>query len=81
MIPSPGDTLLIVEIADTSQHRDRAVKLPRHAAAGIPEVWIVDVHREPSPEGSRTSRRLPRGESVAPQAFPDVALEVDDVLG
>src|SRR5438093_8107190 len=39
-IPGPDDVFLIVEVADTSQYRDRFVKLPRYAAAGIPEVWI-----------------------------------------
>ena len=87
-IPGPGDTLLVIEVAETSQYRDRVVKLPRYAAAGIPEVWIVDLgagvvdaHRGPSVGGYRTSRRLGRGEDVAPEAFPDVALAVDDVLG
>lgn len=87
-IPGPGDTLLVVEVAYSSQYHDRVVKLPRYAAAGIPEVWIVDldggfvdVHREPSPGGYRVSRRLERHEEVAPEAFPDVVLAVDDILG
>ncbi len=87
-IPGPGDALLVVEVADTSQHRDRVIKLPRYAAAGVREVWIVDlgagvvdVHREPSPDGYGAWRRLGRGEQVAPEVFPDVALAVDDVLG
>ena len=87
-IPGPGDTLLIVEVADTSQYRDRVVKLPRYAAAGIPKVWIVDldagavdIHREPSPDGYRVSRRLARHEDVTPEPFPDVVLAVDDILG
>jgi Uma2 family endonuclease len=87
-IPGPNDTLLVVEVADTSQYRDRVVKLPRYAAAGVPGVWIVDldaavvdVHREPSPKGYRSSRRAEGGEEVAPEAFPDVTLAVNDVLG
>ncbi len=87
-IPSPGDTLLVVEVAQSSQYHDRVVKLPRYAAAGIPEVWIVDldagvvdVHREPTADGYRVSRRLERHQEVAPEAFPDVVLAVDDILG
>jgi Uma2 family endonuclease len=87
-IPGPADALLVVEVADTSQYRDRVVKLPRYAAAGVREVWIVDldnrvvdVHREPTPDGYRASRRLGRGDDIAPEAFPDVSLAVDDVLG
>lgn len=87
-IPVPTDTLLVVEVADTSQYRDRVVKLPRYAAAGVPEVWIVDLdggvvetYRDPSSEGYRETRRLERGAEVAPAAFPDASLEVDDILG
>jgi Uma2 family endonuclease len=87
-IPASGDALLVVEVADTSQHRDRVVKLPRYAAAGIPEMWIIDldggaveVYREPSPEGYREARRIGRGARVAPGAFPDVVLEVAEILG
>jgi Uma2 family endonuclease len=64
------------------------VKLPRYAAAAIREVWIVDlaagvvdVHRDPGPDAYRTSRRLVRGDDVSPEAFPDVVLPVDDILG
>lgn len=51
--------LLVVEVADSSLARDRDVKLPLYAAAGIPEYWIADVNEEavtvytaprPSPE-------------------------------
>lgn len=42
----PDDVLLIIEIADTSLDYDREQKLPRYAAAGISEVWIVDVHAQ-----------------------------------
>src|SRR5262249_57879071 len=42
-IAQPSDALLVVEVADTSQIRDRQIKLPRYAAAGIPEYWIVDL--------------------------------------
>ena len=87
-IPATADALLVVEVADTSQYRDRVVKLPRYAAAGVPETWIVDleagvveVYREPSSEGYREQRRFERGADVAPAAFPDVVLEVADILG
>jgi Uma2 family endonuclease len=87
-IPGPSDTLLVVEVADTSQYRDRVIKLPRYAAVGVPEVWIVDlgasavdVHREASPDGYRSARHAERGDAVAPEAFPDLAIPVDDILG
>lgn len=42
--PSPSDVLLLIEVADSSPQYDRTEKLPRYAAAGIPEVWIIDVN-------------------------------------
>jgi Uma2 family endonuclease len=88
LIPGPQDALLVVEVADTSLQYDRLIKLPRYAAARIPEAWVVDleagaveVYRAPSPEGYREARRVERGAEVAPVAFPDLVLAVDDILG
>jgi Uma2 family endonuclease len=53
-LPTPADTLLLIEVADSSLRYDREIKLPRYARSGVPEVWIVDLeanllrmHREP----------------------------------
>ncbi len=43
--PRPEDILLVVEVAETSQHRDREIKLPRYAAAGVPEARHDDAPR------------------------------------
>jgi Uma2 family endonuclease len=37
------DTLLVVEVSDTTLRYDRNVKVPLYAKYGIPEVWIVDL--------------------------------------
>jgi Uma2 family endonuclease len=88
LIPGATDALLIIEVAETSLHYDREVKLPRYAMAGVPEVWIVDLDgnaieafRSPSPAGYRERYRHERGEAIAPAAFSDILLSVDDVLG
>jgi Uma2 family endonuclease len=85
--PTAPDTLLVVEISDTSLGKDRRVKLPIYARANIPEVWIenlvddvIEVHTDPTPEGYQTVRVARRGEMVSPGAFPDVILKVDDLL-
>jgi len=39
-LPFAADTLLIIEVADTSLKYDRDTKIPRYALAGIPEVWF-----------------------------------------
>lgn len=85
--PTPEDVLLLIEVADTSLEFDREVKLARYAAAGIPEVWIVNLrarqveaHSDPV-GGTYRSRRVVTAEgSISPLAFPDVALAVGDFL-
>jgi len=42
-LPGPDDIVLVIEVADTSIDYDRDEKLPRYAAAGIAEVWLIDV--------------------------------------
>jgi len=86
--PTTEDVLFIVEVADSSLAYDSEVKLPRYARAGIPEVWIEDlrnevllVYRDPSEDNYSTFLTLHRGESIAPRAFPDVMIEIEDLLG
>ncbi len=86
--PEPVDTLLLIEVADTSLPYDRGVKLPRYAAARVIEVWIVDlagdaveVYRTPLPDGYRDVVTVPRGRSLSPVAFTDLTLGVDEILG
>jgi Uma2 family endonuclease len=86
--PQPPDILLIVEVADTTAALDRRVKVPLYAAAGVREVWLLDlptegleVYRDPTAGGYRDARVLARGERLAPQAFPDLTLEVSNLLG
>jgi Uma2 family endonuclease len=85
--PGPQDVLLLIEVADTSVETDRQVKVPMYARAGIPETWVIDltanqveVSRQPTSEGYRTTERVGRHGSVAPHAFPDLVLSVDDLL-
>ncbi len=77
--PTAEDVLLIIEVADTSLEKERMLKLPIYASAGIPEVWIVDLaagHVEVyrSPRAGRFAERsvLKADASVSPLAFPDL---------
>jgi Uma2 family endonuclease len=88
MKPSPQDTLLVVEAADTSLSYDRETKGPLYARAGIPAYWIVnlnddriEVYREPSLTGYRSIHIYVRGQSVSPAFAPDLVIEVDAILG
>ena len=86
-LPTPGDVLLLIEVADTSLSFDRDVKLPLYARSGIEEVWLVDLnagvierHTEPSENGYRLLRRAGRGETLGSAASSGLAVEVDAVL-
>jgi Uma2 family endonuclease len=86
--PGPEDVLLIIEVSDTTLHYDRDTKLPFYAAAGIPEVWLWDlngarvlVYREPRDGQYRRTSVIERGGVLSPEAFPDLELLVDDILG
>jgi Uma2 family endonuclease len=86
--PEAADALLVVEVADTTFAYDSKVKLPRYAAAGVPEVWIenlVDdlllVYRNPEGNTYKTSLRLKTTDSVSVELFPDVVFAVSDLLG
>ena len=66
---------------------DREEKLPCYARAGIVEVWIVnlvdqtiEVYREPKFAGYGAKTILRAGGQAAPQAFPDVILDVAELL-
>lgn len=85
--PTPGEVILLIEVADTTLRSDRGVKVPLYAAAGITEVWLVDlpgrqVHcfRQPSPTGYREVAAFGAGDVLAPLAFPDVAFAVGDLF-
>jgi len=41
---SPEDVLLAVEVADTSHARDLRTKAPRYGAAGVAELWVVELN-------------------------------------
>lgn len=86
--PVPADVLLIVEVAESSLAYDREIKVPLYAAAGIPEVWVIDTatrttHVFAGPSGGvfEQERVVERGDSVSPRAFPDVAIGLGDVGG
>jgi Uma2 family endonuclease len=41
---SGTDTLLVIEVSDTTLRYDRDIKVPLYARHGVPEVWVVDVN-------------------------------------
>ena len=41
--PTGEDTLLVVEVCESSLRYDRNIKVPLYARHGVPEVWLVDL--------------------------------------
>lgn len=85
--PSPEEIFLVIEVADSSARFDRLRKIPVYARNGIPEAWLVDltvdrveVYREPSSLGYRNVQQLRVGDRVSPLAFPDLVLEIGEIL-
>jgi Uma2 family endonuclease len=82
------DTLLLIEVAETSLRYDRSTKLRLYAAAGIPEYWVVDcaaeaveIHRAPHADGYRDVLRMTEADArVSPQAFPEIGLTLTDIF-
>ena len=85
--PGPEDVLLLVEVADASLDYDREEKLPAYGRAGISEAWIInlrdqtiEIYREPHFTGYGSKAVLRVGNKVYLQTFPDVSLEVGELL-
>jgi Uma2 family endonuclease len=86
--PGPADVLLIIEVLESSAGDDRRVNLPLYARAGIPKVWLVDlhndvveVHRQPGAAGYRHVARHGRETVVSAQAWADLKIAVSEILG
>jgi Uma2 family endonuclease len=85
--PTPDDALLVVEVSKSSLSFDRGKKLRAYARCGVREYWIINLVNERI-EVYRNRRRerygkhliVKRGETIAPEAFPDAVLAVEAIL-
>jgi Uma2 family endonuclease len=81
--PVPAATvLLIVEVSDTTLNHDLGKKAEIHAAAGIPEYWVVDInarliHQMWAPEGSGYMQRREHrfGEAITAATIKALAID------
>jgi len=86
--PGSEETLVAIEVSDTSLRYDRNVKAPLYAESGIPEYWIVDleaeaieVRRKPINGAYAELQTVRRGEQLRCLAFPVLPLDVAAILG
>jgi len=84
----PEDVLLLIEVADSSLHYDRTVKVPLYARAGIAELWIVDLkrrvveaYRVPAGAAYRETTTHQRGGEIALALAPEIVVKLDLIFG
>jgi Uma2 family endonuclease len=85
--PRPTEIFWLIEVADSTLRRDRDLKVPIYARSGIQEYWILDVQkrclyvfRNPGTEGYGSEQQLSAQDAIAPLAFPDCLVPVQDFL-
>jgi Uma2 family endonuclease len=85
--PHANDILLCVEISDSSLRYDRGTKLRLYAQADVAEYWIVDLtsgtvemYTEPQGDAYTESRTAGIGDTISPRAFPNVIVNVRDIV-
>jgi len=90
--PTPAQTVLVVEVADSSLHFDLTTKAELYAEAGVAEYWVLDVENRtltvlrspaPLPPGGHAYQSVATfrpTDSVAPLAAPHAPVLVSDLL-
>ena len=85
--PQPEDILIAIEVADSSLTFDREQKMPRYAAAGVPEAWLVDVrartitvYTDPTTEGYCALHTLGWTEALEATAVEGLRLTFEEIL-
>lgn len=87
-VPRVEEVVLVIEVSDSTLAADRTAKLPRYAAMGIAEAWLVDLnggrierHTAPGPERYGIVTPVTRGQSLVSTVLPALVFDVDAVLG
>ena len=86
--PQPEDIFLLVEVADSTIKYDREIKIPLYAENGISEAWLIDinqqlieVYRQAEGNSYQNVQQFFRGDSLTIEAFDEINLTVDQILG
>ena len=87
--PAPRETFLVIEVADASLGYDQQSKITIYAAAGVKEVWIIDLirnrihtYRDPAP-GNRNYAAVSSFDRltwVSAREFPDIRVRLAELL-
>jgi len=83
----PNRAYLVIEVARSSLAYDRETKSVLYAGSQVDEYWIVnqaegvvEVYRDHHDGRWRTITTIGRGETISMRAFPDVQIEISDIL-
>jgi len=79
---------LVVEVlSESTESRDRGLKLRRYAAAGVPHYWLLDTEgprieeRVLGDDGYRLFGTFGPGEVFRPTIFPGLEIPLDEIAG
>ena len=85
-VPRAQDVLLLIEVAHTTTHYDRDVKIPIYARHGIAEVWLFEVevqrlsiYLEPGTRGYQRLLNPEKREIISPSLLPGVKINLADL--
>ncbi|BDI30195.1 hypothetical protein CCAX7_22460 [Capsulimonas corticalis] len=85
--PGPADTLLLVEISDSTLTYDRTRKAALYAASGVGEYWIVnvaarelEVRRSPQAGSYQEASVYYDTQSITPLSAPEAVIAVTDLF-
>lgn len=85
--PTPAETILVIEVAESSLRTDRTTKLSLYATNDIPESWIVnipnravEVYTKPELGVYSSTEIFEIGSFVTSGRLPNISLRVDDLF-
>ncbi|HEX6183547.1 MAG TPA: Uma2 family endonuclease [Pyrinomonadaceae bacterium] len=86
--PGPADVLLVIEVADTTVVKDKTIKIPLYARAGVPETWLVnipegqiEIYSDPSGGAYQHAEVFGRGAEARSHTVEGLAVKVGELLG
>lgn len=86
--PTPQDTLVAIEVADSTLEIDRQIKIPKYAQAGISEAWLIDlvndrieIYALPNEGVYQEIRIVLRHQEIVSRTLPQLKLKAEDILG
>jgi len=85
--PTPAETILVIEVAESSLRTDRTTKLSLYATNEIPESWIVnipnqvvEVYTKPELGVYGSTEIFEIGSAVTSDRLPSISLRVENLF-